>query len=66
MFPSANEEELNLMSKVLRYENRVTVNELLQSDFFLDVKSNIRVGEWISEKSQLNPYFNYIDLVKTE
>lgn len=66
LFPSANEGELNLISKVLKYEGRESAQDLLKSDYFQGAKNNIRVGNWISEKTLLNPYFNYLDLINTE
>jgi len=63
VFPLANEMELDILRNVLRYEGRMTAQELLKHPYFTDVGASIPVGGWIRDKEVFNPYFNYMSLV---
>ena len=64
VFPFGDKDEVDLISRVLRFEGRASANELLRLPYFKDMENKrLEVKEWIEESNAFDPYFDYLSLI---
>ncbi|KAL4429734.1 hypothetical protein ABPG74_001420 [Tetrahymena malaccensis] len=67
IFSQASEKEIEFLNSMLKYDNRPTADQLLQSDYFKDGSVPLKLGNKsliLPPKQEDKIYFNYTNLLK--